>query len=363
MLRIFFTEADLARTRVATGADMSSELSFSLWALMTGRHSAWLDGWRHGIRARRDTRTVMLLDLFGPHALPEFLAVLPDRRDTAAETAQSLDARATGYLHDLGRARRLGPLARGLAGRDRRSRILLGELTAEYQAAAITPYWGQIASLVQADLRRRDEVRRAYGIGGVLASLVPGVRWEPPVLTVPQCGDGVCEHRLGGRGLLLQPAVLGFGAVCFAGHDTPDGRPALIFPAEVATPLLADDDTGTTPSLIALLGRTRAAALGAIAAHGPCSTKALATRLAIGQATASQHASILADAGLTTKVREGGAVTHRITPLGLALLDGTASNGRKKPRATVIQLTDTPSPRPVTDRPDVRVRTPARTAP
>lgn len=58
-------------------------------------------------------------------------------------------------------------------------------------------------------------------------------------------------------------------------------------------------------------GRTRAAAL-----FSPLSTTEPATALGISPATASQHASILADAGLTTKERQGGTVAHHLTLLG-----------------------------------------------
>ena len=64
------------------------------------------------------------------------------------------------------------------------------------------------------------------------------------------------------------------------------------------------------------------AALEAIATLGPCSTKDLATHLDISTASASEHATVLADSGLTTKDRTGRTVTHRPTPLGQALLAG-----------------------------------------
>ena len=71
-------------------------------------------------------------------------------------------------------------------------------------------------------------------------------------------------------------------------------------------------------ALSALVGRNRAAVLGAIA--GGCTTTELAGRVGISLASASQHASVLRDAGLITTHRQGSAVLHVLTPLGAELL-------------------------------------------
>ncbi|GAA2276679.1 hypothetical protein GCM10010430_73230 [Kitasatospora cystarginea] len=84
----------------------------------------------------------MLFDLFAATDRPEFLTVRPDGRDTAEATADGMDRDGRDYLRGLGRLRRLTPFARDLASGDCRSSVLLGDLTAEYQSAAITPYWG-----------------------------------------------------------------------------------------------------------------------------------------------------------------------------------------------------------------------------
>ncbi|MFI6868033.1 ArsR/SmtB family transcription factor [Nocardia sp. NPDC050406] len=70
--------------------------------------------------------------------------------------------------------------------------------------------------------------------------------------------------------------------------------------------------------LSALLGATRAAVLEAIADGG--STTDLALRLGISPSSASEHAAILRDAGLTVSMRSRNQVRHRLTPLGAALL-------------------------------------------
>ena len=66
------------------------------------------------------------------------------------------------------------------------------------------------------------------------------------------------------------------------------------------------------------MGRNRAAVLSAIA-HG-CTTTELAGRVGISLTAASQHASVLRNAGLITTRRQGSAVLHVLTPLGIELL-------------------------------------------
>ncbi|MFB7667764.1 winged helix-turn-helix domain-containing protein [Kitasatospora sp. NPDC056138] len=321
MLRIHFTDRDLALTRIAPAADMSFELSLSLHLLATRRPESRLGQWREQLGRRWKPRSAMLFDLFAASDLPEFLTVRPDGRDTAEATADGLDRAGGDYLRGLGRLRRLTPFARDLASGDRRSRVLLGDLTAEYQSAAITPYWGQIDSLVAAEHRYRTRQLATRGLDEVLATLHPAARWQRPVLSLPM-SPCLTELPLAGRGLLLQPAVFAKSLV-IAGFEHPEEQPVLIYPTPAGRPLLMDDQAGPPPALTTLLGRTRAAALTTLAAGGPLSTSDLATALGIAPATASQHASILADAGLTTKQRQGGTVTHHITLLGEVLLKGS----------------------------------------
>lgn len=71
--------------------------------------------------------------------------------------------------------------------------------------------------------------------------------------------------------------------------------------------------------LAALLGRTRAKALRAVAAG--CTTTELARALGVAPPTASEHATVLRTARLISTRRHRNAVLHTLTPLGAALLD------------------------------------------
>jgi DNA-binding transcriptional ArsR family regulator len=51
-----------------------------------------------------------------------------------------------------------------------------------------------------------------------------------------------------------------------------------------------------------------------------CTTTELAYRVGISPSAASQHASVLREAGLIITCRQGSAVLHVLTPLGAELL-------------------------------------------
>jgi DNA-binding transcriptional ArsR family regulator len=93
--------------------------------------------------------------------------------------------------------------------------------------------------------------------------------------------------------------------------------PVLVHPFEHVLP---EERTGPghhTRSLAALLGHTRAAVLGAL--DRPGTTGELARRTGVLPSSASQHATVLREAGLVRTVRDGKAVRHTLTPLGAAL--------------------------------------------
>ena len=76
-----------------------------------------------------------------------------------------------------------------------------------------------------------------------------------------------------------------------------------------------------------LLGRTRAAVLGAV--RGGRTTTELAHTVGTSLGSASQHAAVLRSAGLISTHRTGPAVLHSLTPLGESLLQ--AADGRLEP--------------------------------
>jgi DNA-binding transcriptional ArsR family regulator len=150
------------------------------------------------------------------------------------------------------------------------------------------------------------------GEGGVdllLATLHPDIAWTYPVLTL-LCVDKV-EYHLHGQGIrlaptyfLTRPSVL----------DRPDGRFEVYYPAR--SDLEGLSHAGCPLQL--LLGRTRAAVLKTVGAGA--TTSQIALRLGISVASASEHATILRNAGLIASARLRNAVVHSRTPLGADLV-------------------------------------------
>jgi DNA-binding transcriptional ArsR family regulator len=197
-----------------------------------------------------------------------------------------------------------------------------------YQSVAVAPYWGRIQAAVEADRSRRARALLDGGAEGLLASLRPAMRWESGVLEVLDYPVDR-ELHLDGRGLLLLPSFF-----CTRIPVTlldPELPPVLVYPVdrlggpgpaagERAGPAPLDGRGMGREALAALLGRTRAAVLETVSDGS--TTGEVARRLRISPAAASQHTTVLRNAGLLVSQRERNTVLHTLTRLGRAMLDG-----------------------------------------
>ncbi|MFE7801330.1 winged helix-turn-helix domain-containing protein [Nocardia sp. NPDC057440] len=196
-----------------------------------------------------------------------------------------------------------------------------------FHAAAFAGRWAHIQSYLDMAADRMARTMATEGVDGLFAGLRPYVRWRAPILEVRtrrECHDAA----LGGRGLIVVPSLF-VGPEALVLHSTVDKDA----PRTLVVPVLrtigdfasAWGPRATNEALNALLGRTRAAALQEIAAG--CTTTELARRLGVSPATASEHASILREAGLIDSRRHRNAMKHEVTTLGAALLDGDFGSG------------------------------------
>jgi DNA-binding transcriptional ArsR family regulator len=272
---IHFTADDLARTRFAPGPDPDRETALSLDLLRSARPPGPLAPWRAWARRR-----------LGRWVTP-LLASAP-----AAE-------------HD----------ADDRIGRDEDPDLRCA--LERYRATVITPIWPGIARAVATDRARRTHTLLENGLGGLLDTLSPLIRWRAPVLT-PGEPDGRIVS-LTGRGLVLMPSYFCSGPLVLTEPD--HGPMTLIHPIapESRQLLLEDQPRNRRPrNLDALMGSTRAAVLQALGEG--CTTKQLADRVGVSPASASQHATVLREAGLISTQRHGPAVLHIVTALGSAVL-------------------------------------------
>ncbi|QMW65317.1 helix-turn-helix transcriptional regulator [Mumia sp. ZJ1417] len=324
MLRIHFSELDLARTRVTAQPDPMWEIASSLHRFQTRRgrwaHERWH---KHALHSLRDTalgRTVrtLLMPLY-PRAqyFPDFL--------TPGEGADSLDAgldailalpesQVTQEISRLDLRKGNGPMLRALA--EPRERRVLTETLRAYHQVVIEPVASEMQALLDGERAVRSRHLLDGGVDGLLRGLGPAFRWQPPVLSVLDHIDDRDVH-LGGRGLRLVPSYFCWHQpVTFADPSLPQ---VLVYPL----PRTAADHVAAYPerALAALIGGSRALVLAACAAGA--TTSEIARRLGISAATVSYHTRTLREAGLISSRRDTDSVMHSVTQLGIELMRQT----------------------------------------
>jgi DNA-binding transcriptional ArsR family regulator len=317
VLRIHFSTEDLGRIRVAESPDPLWEVVLSLHQWQHRRPDPDLAGWqRHAHRVVRSSDQfaviTRLLALVPSHGYtPDFLtptgcATLEEGLDAILRTP---GRRVRGDLDALAEGVRPPLWVRDLAeGGSRQLAVVVAALR-RYHDLVVGPRLADVGSPVAADDVRTRAVAR-HEADAVLARLAPGVQWREPVLQAPYPRDQ--DLYLRGRGLLLVPSHF-----CRRTPVTladPDLEPVLVFPTLTV-------DREPSPDLVALLGRTRAGVVQALAT--PRSTSEIGRVLNVSVASASEHATTLRNAGLVSSTRRGNVVLHVLTSKGYALLSAT----------------------------------------
>jgi DNA-binding transcriptional ArsR family regulator len=321
MLRIFFEPEDLGRVRVMTGPEPMWETVLNLFRLRGNDGAVLFDDWRRQVRSRVPAGTRLLTDLVPTDAtyFADFLTPT-----TATPTLQnSLEAiRSTPRQQlrtDLATLAEKLPRAmplwtKPLGDGEVEPLIQLSTAAQQYFDACLVPHWQHVQARVDQERFRLARTMSEVGVERALANLHPTARWWSPVLELryPTSRD----LYLCGRGLVLMPSFFCLGnptSFCDA-----ELQPVLVYPIQHE---IGWANGAPSPSLVTLLGRTRATALQILASN-PCTTSELAKQLNSALATASQHSAVLRDGGLVSSQRIGQSVLHSITPLGLALLTG-----------------------------------------
>ncbi|GAA4680542.1 winged helix-turn-helix domain-containing protein [Phytohabitans rumicis] len=324
MLRIVFSSDDIARTRVAPAADPVWETVLSLHLLQGRTREPSLAGWRGDVSEglRRDVTATTQLRLFSATNpskgyFPDFL--------TPSESLHGLQAgmdairstpieRLNRDIAVLAEENALPPPAAALGRGEAEALSQLTESMERYHSIAVAPYWSRIEAAVDADRARRARTLLDGGAEGLLSGLRPKMRWNAGVLEVHDYPTERDLH-LDGRGLLLVPSF--FCARTPVALVDPALPPVLVYPIDRLDGL-ARRGGGGQQALEALLGRTRAAVLEVVG--DGCSTGEVARRLRISPAAASQHATVLRNAGLLATHRDRNTALHTLTPLGRAML-------------------------------------------
>ena len=191
----------------------------------------------------------------------------------------------------------------------------------------IGPHQGRLDDLLIADRTLRMRRLLGGGVESLLSQANPRwMRWNSPVLEIRMANGVDRDLVLEGQGVLLVPSVFCDRTIV---DDTGGRRPTVSYPVGLAgqplrrlTAFASERPTPRSATAVsALLGTTRSAVLNIIAEHPGCSTKELAGLAGIAPASASEHATVLREAGLVQTVRHRNLAVHSATVLGVALLD------------------------------------------
>jgi DNA-binding transcriptional ArsR family regulator len=324
--RIHFRVEDLARTRVAQEPMWLFELDLAARAMQDRSQPTRLDAWRRRVRARLPAEARMALAVIPPvgwsFAFPEPMAGGPE------ELLERARATPRGFLNysftGLAERQPMPSWTRQLPDHPALFQQFVDGFVGLHRLL-LAPYQSGITELFAADRNARMRQLLAGGVERLLAQANPlWMRWNAPVLEIRMANGIDYDLHLKGQGVLLMPSMFGTRSIVLeakpqpivaypAGQDEPLRRLAMLAP-ERAT-------RRATPAISALLGRTRAAVLNVIAEHPGCSTKELAAFAGIAPASASEHATVLRQAGLISTARHRNTAVHTPTDLGIALLD------------------------------------------
>ncbi|MFC4472495.1 ArsR/SmtB family transcription factor [Streptomyces xiangluensis] len=328
MLRIHFTDGDLARVHLAREPDPVWETLLGLHQLTAPRRGLPVFAlWRRSARARLAedhlTGPVRMLSALAPASAsywPDFLTpgASADGLETALEALQ-----ATPRLQlrqEMNRLADTHPLPRWAHRLARGERNWMEEVATAFRLVhrtIIRPDWAGTARTTEADRALRTRVLLDRGVHGLLDSFRPLMDWRPPVLHVRYPEDR--DLHLGGRGMRLIPSHFCWNTpIALADPTLPQVLAYPVAHPPAWAPAVTHDRR--PEALATLLGRTRARVLAAL--DTTATTGELAQRLNISAPSASEHVAALREVNLSHSQRAGAQVIHTLTPLGTALLHG-----------------------------------------
>ncbi|HET7029792.1 MAG TPA: DUF5937 family protein, partial [Candidatus Limnocylindrales bacterium] len=314
-----FGSDDLLRTRFAITPVF--ELLGAVYALRDpvrySIHRPWVDL----ARPRVEGLDLRLLDVATPRGgpfWPVFCGPPPrvPRTEIDAELARVSATPPDRVAEEILRSYPGGvpPAGRSFLDDPARARDRLVEQMSSLWNAALAPWWGVIADQLEAEVAWRARRLASVGPGAAFASLHETVHWHDDTLTVSPTSKAAEDVELGGRGLLLVPAVFTWPHVW--PRTDPPWEPALVYPpAGIAGMWIRDEPSSA--ALAQLIGGRRARIL--LELERPLATQDLAVRLSSSAGGVSDHLRVLREAGLVTARREGRRVIYSRTAIGDAL--------------------------------------------
>jgi DNA-binding transcriptional ArsR family regulator len=316
MLRILFTPDDLASTRFLPEPAPMLELKFVAVGLRRGIRTSWGERWRSAARVAIPVSARSAVRQIGEHfswALSPTFAVSTDFDEGMATALDFGPERLREELAQFFSAPNSGvPLmSRYVIEGDREAaRVFVHGMRTAF-TAAVQPYWADIRANHHSELAQHGRLLACRGVGAALTTVIPGASWCGDCLLIDSPQDRTV--RLGGRGLVITPTAFWTGPPLVG--DLPDQPVLLAYPAPAVLSIRVGAESD---SLAAILGATRAAVLRLLSTEH--TTGDIARRLGISAASASEHSAALRAARLISSRRDGKAVIHCATVLGLDLI-------------------------------------------
>jgi DNA-binding transcriptional ArsR family regulator len=315
MIRIHFTAEDLARTRFLPEPAPLTELKLALVTLRRPVAEPRFNRWRRAALTRLPESARPIWELVAAFSGSLSTTAVCGDIDEALDMAMGLTRDQADHEIRLwygNGGRGVPSLMRDAADGNRDAKQRINRALRSAYTAILGPHWPAVRAGHHTELAHHGRLLARQGPVGMLTSLVPGTRWHDTRLEIDSPYHR--EIRLGGRGLALAPTAFWAGPPLLAA--APDQPVMLVYPSH--TPALLQIESGHDP-LVDILGSTRAAVLRLLSR--PTVTKDIARRLGISPASASEHATALRAARLITSQRDGKAVLHHATPLGLDLIN------------------------------------------
>ncbi len=296
---IHFTFEDLAHTRILTTLGPVPETLFALDLLQHNISDAFI-GWRKEARTRLGKRLGDLLTLARDLSPVANLVTLT--RSSSDHVKIELNT---------------------LGIKKSRSHQLRDSIH-EFYESAIRYFWPQVHGYLETERESAGRILFTAGFDRLLGTLHRQIQWTSPVLTLPHTSPGTPSRvTLNGSGIIIVPSLFLFGQPrLFLNRANTAKPPILVYPVP-PSPAAASVLWAAAPteqSLAALVGNTRAAVLRSLTDSR--TTTEIAKRVGISAGSASQHATVLRNAGLITTHRTRTAAIHTMTPLGLSLFKG-----------------------------------------
>jgi DNA-binding transcriptional ArsR family regulator len=314
VLRVHCTAEDFLRVTIADRPMPLLELGLALMMMQRRDPHPVFTPWRRRAGSDLPRSAYPFLNLVSPRGagplfldppspdldegLDQILSTSPIQAETELRAICAFDRPNTAWVRDL-------------AAQDRDAWQILEQSVRSAYANLISAGWPRILAGFQAETSWRAHILASQGLHATLPGLSPSARWNGLTLESDFSRDTDVYSQ--GLGIILQPSLY-WDNLLATYH--PDGRIILIYPA--VTPLPLRENPLSANPLTVLLGATRAQALRVLVQQH--TTTDLAGALTVTAAAASMQAKTLREAGLIVSRRDGKAIWHWCTPLGLDLL-------------------------------------------